>query len=147
MEESMKTLQISIVLCVVILFCGAAFAQQSAPPTITLNVPLQFTDLHPNVASIHVICCAYDDVGAAHPCAEGTLDVPCPASGNMNQTAVVVMRQKQDLDITRALSYSATFNINTKDGRYMDPSRTDEVEGRPKAGTPFTQLVRGDVHF
>jgi len=139
----MKTLQISIVVCGLILIGGAAFAQ----PTITLNVPLQFTDLHQNVEVITVICNAYDDPANAHNCAIGRVDVPCPANGVINKTVSVVMTQKPDCDITRASSYSAVFTILTKDGRAMNPSESAEVEGRPKEGTPFTNLVRGDIHF
>jgi hypothetical protein len=142
----MKKLQITIVLCVLILLGGAAIAQQSTEPTITLNVPLQLTDLNQNVDHIRLICNAYDNVGASHVCAAQDLDVPCPASGNMNQTVAVVMKQMKDCDITKAMSYSATFTIYTKTGLALLPVAND-IEARPKEGTTLTIIVRGDVHF
>ncbi len=143
----MKTLHISILLSFLLLFCGAAFAQQSTAPTITLNVPLQFTDLHPDVGLISVTGSAYDNAGASHPCATGKVDIQCPASGAVNQTVSVVMTQLQGSDITKALSYSATFSIYLKNGNFSTPSTTGSVEYRAKEGTPFTPIVRGPVQF
>lgn len=142
----MKKLQITIVLCVLILLGGAAIAQQSTAPTITLNVPLQLTDLNQNVDHIKLICNAYDNAGASHVCATRDIDVPCPASGNINQTVAVEMLQYQGCDITKAMNYSATFSIYTKDGHGLVPG-DNAIEARPKEGTTLTKIVRGDVHF
>lgn len=141
----MKTTRSLIVSIVLVLLCGAAFSQT---PTITLNVPLQMNDLHPNVLHVRLICHAYDDASASHSCATGRVDVDCPASGDINQTVAVVMTQDQGCDITRALSYSAIFQIVTQSLNGVLPSESsDHIECRPKEGTPFTPIVRGDVHF
>jgi hypothetical protein len=140
----MKTLFISIITLALVLICGTAFSEA---PTITLNVPLQFTDLHPDVALIGVQASAYDNAGASHPCATGKVDIQCPASGAINQTVSVVMTQIQGLDITKALSYSATFTLYLKNGNMSTPSPSGSVEFRPKEGTAFTPIVRGEVRF
>jgi hypothetical protein len=140
----MKTLSNSIITLALVLLSGTAFSEA---PTITLNVPLQFTDLHQDVALIGVQASAYDNAGASHPCATGKADIQCPANGNINQTVSVVLTEIQGLDITKALSYSATFTIYLKNGNMSTPSSSGSVEFRPKEGTLFVPLVRGDVRF
>jgi hypothetical protein len=145
-EETMKTRLIAILSLVLIVLCGTAFSQL---PTITLKVPLQLDDLHPNVEYVKVTCYAYDDASAAHPCATGFQDVVCPADGNIHQTVTVVMGQSSnDVDITKAKSYSATLQIFNKSYNACQPSLdSPNIECRPKEGTTFTPLVRGEVHF
>jgi hypothetical protein len=121
--KTMKCICLSIVPIFLVLLGGAAFAQQSTAPTITLNVPLQFTDLHPDVALISVQGSAYDNAGASHPCATGKVEMQCPPSGAVNQTVSVVLTQLQGLDITKATSYSATFSIYLKNGNFSPPRR------------------------
>jgi hypothetical protein len=143
----MKTLRILTMVIATISFVSVVHSQSSQPLTITLNVPLQLTDLHPDVDHIRVIGYAYDDASSSHPCATGTLDIPCPSNGDIRQTAAVELTQIQGFDITRALSYSVTFNIFTKSGSMKNPSESASIEARPKEGTPFTPIVRGEVRF
>lgn len=140
----MKTIRFSIVTIFLLMLSGFVFAQA---PTITLNVPVQLNDLHPDVALIHVVGNAYNDAGAHIACAEGEVNVQVPAGGDVNQTVSVVLTQKEGMDITKAISYSAAFSIYLKNGNFGSPSPTGSVEYRAKEGTPFTPIVRGPVQF
>jgi hypothetical protein len=143
----MKTLRTILVLSACVIFCGTVSAQ-SAPPTITFNVPLQLTDLHQDVESVYVVATVWDNPGRNHACATGHVDIPCPANGNINQTVTVVAEQVPGQDITKAMNYSVVFDI-IANGQRKTPGQDASfpIEFRAKEGTPFTQIVRDDVSW
>ncbi len=142
----MKTLKISLTLSAVLLFGGIVFAQNT--PTITFNVPLQLTDLHQDVESIKVQATVFDNAGANHACASGSVEIPCPSTGTVNQTVSVVATQVTGQDITKAMNYGVSFLLKAN-GTWATPQQSSAapVQVRAKDGTPFAQLNRGDVHF
>jgi hypothetical protein len=139
----MKALRFLIVFSFLLLLGGSVFAQQSEPPTITLNVPLQFSDLHPDVNVIRVTCNAYD--GSGKQIAYGRTDTSCPDSGDLNQTVTVVLTQDPHCDITTAVRYIVVFSLGVK-GTYYIPSPTQEnIQARVKEGTTFVPQVSGNI--
>jgi hypothetical protein len=145
MEESMKTLQISIVLCVVILLCGAAFAQQSTAPTITFNVPLHLQNLHQEVTGVSVTCNVFS--AGNHIVGVNGIDIPVPANGNVNQTVTIVVTQKTGEDITLANSYNVLLGLNSAGVHGEIPSQSPDmyIRYRAKEGTQFVPQLSGPI--
>lgn len=143
-EEHMKTLQISVVLCALILFAGAATAQQATPVTLTFNVPVHLTDLHTAVGYATVKCDVYDNDKI--PVGQGLMRVSS-VDGVINQTVSVVAEALPGKDITRGVQYTAKFTLAIQGAQDVTPSQSTStpVEYRAKAGTPFTQLVGGEI--
>ncbi len=144
----MKTLQIMIIVFLSILFVGLSIAQQSTTPTVTFNVPVQLASLHQTVQAVKVRCIVCDNPGGSHFVAEGETEIPCPASGNINQTVTVVTTQISGQDITKGINYGAILFLKIN-GAWQSPSQTSStpVEYRAKEGTPFTGQVRAELHW
>jgi hypothetical protein len=144
----MKTLRTILVLSACVILRGTLSAQ-SAPPTITFNVPLQLHELHPDIKTIGVNAHAYDNPGANHACATGNAVLTCPPDGNVNQTVTVVAEQIEGQDITKATSYSVTLQLFSANGSQYDPKQSSDgpIQGRAKEGTAFTDIVRGAVSW
>jgi hypothetical protein len=139
----MKTLQISIVLCVVILLCGAAFAQQPAAPTVTLNVPVHINNLHQGVLQV-VISCILKDANNRQMAIENYVFPSIPADGNINQTVTVVFHES---DITQATSYSAQIMLEANGFNGVPAVDAHNIEFKAKEGTTLTPLVSGALNW
>jgi hypothetical protein len=141
----MKTLRILLVLSACVILCGTASAQ-SAPPTITFNVPLQLHDLHQDVVSIRVIATVKEERNSGYSCGQAVALIPRPADGNINQTATIVVPQAPGHDITKATYYTVAFLILLNDSAETPSQSTDApIQARAKEGTAFTQTVEGTV--
>jgi hypothetical protein len=146
MEEFMKTLQISIVLCVVILLCGAAFAQQPEAPTVTLNVPVHINKLHQGVKSV-VIACVLNDANNRQIATKNYVISSIPADGNINQTATVVIQATEGHDITQATSYFAKLILEADGFNGVPAVDAFNIEFKVKDGTPLTPEVSGALNW
>lgn len=136
----MKTLQISIIVCALILLGGAAIAQQATPVNITFNVPVHLNDLHTAVGYVTVICDVYD--GYRTPVGQGLMRL-IPEDGIINQTVTIVANALPGKDITSGVEYIASFTLAIEHAQDVIPSQSAStpVEYRAKEGTPFTQAT------
>jgi hypothetical protein len=142
----MKTLQLPILLCAVLLLGGAVFAQQSTPPTLTFNIPVQLNNLHQDVTGIHVACNVYRT--GNHIVGSASADIrSIPADGNVNQTLTLVVTQESGQDITLANSYAAAFTLIVPGNASAIPTQSPDtpVNYRAKAGTPFVREISGPI--
>jgi hypothetical protein len=147
-EEHMKTLLISVVLCMLILFGASVFAQDSTAPTVTFKVPIHFTDLHQDIIMIRVACWLYLTSDISHgSLGSNNLEIPCPADGNINQTVTIVVSQLPGTDITQATHYEVLFYLESKDLVWGVPNTRDLIEYKAKPGTPLTASVNGEIHW
>jgi hypothetical protein len=139
----MKTLRTILVLSACVILCGTVSAQ-SAPPTITFNVPVQLHDLHPDVESIRVIATVKEESNSNNYLGQVVSVITNPADGNINQTATLVVTQAPGKDITKATYYTVAFLI-TANGSAETPSQAPDapIQARAKEGTAFTQTVQG----
>jgi len=139
----MKTLRISIVVSVFILLGGALFAQT---PIIKLNVPVQLTTLNEGVESVKVDAKAYKANGQGGTMADGMVEIPCPADGNINQTVVVQLKQASGMDIREADTVSAGIWLKVN-GTWKQPNTNENapVEYRTKEGTQIIYVQHATI--
>jgi len=139
----MKTLRISIVVCVLILLGGAAFA---ATRIVKLNVPVQLTTLNEGVEAVKVDAKAYRADGQGGTKADGMVEIPCPADGNINQTVVVQLKQAAGMDIRDADTVSAAIWLKVN-GTWKQPSTSDNapVEIQTKPGTQIIYVQHATI--
>jgi hypothetical protein len=139
----MKTSTFLIVVFVFALFAGAAF---TATPIIKLNVPVQLTTLNEGVESVKVDAKAYKANGQGGTMADGMVEIPCPADGNINQTVVVQLKQASGEDIREADTVSAGIWLKVN-GTWRQPSTNPNtpVEYRCKEGTQITYVQHATI--
>jgi hypothetical protein len=128
----MKTLQISIAVCVLISLVGTAF---TATPIIKLNVPVQLTTLNEGVEAVRVVSYTYGP-NSAYVVADGVVEIPCPADGNINQTVVVQLKQREGKDIREADDTGVALELKVN-GVWKRPDDEPQtaIETRCKEGT------------
>jgi hypothetical protein len=146
----MKAMQISIVVCAVIVLGGAAFAQESAPPTITFNVPIQCQSLHQNVLEVRAAGCCYDQSGV--PVVQtGHSPVMVPdANGNINQTVTLTVQAIAGKDLANAKTYAVSLELKVEGSAvFTTPGvgSSAPVELRSKQGTPLVAQVTGNISW
>jgi hypothetical protein len=119
-EKVMKTLKTVVVLSISIMLCGGASAQQSTAPTVTFNVPLQFSDLHQDVQHVNIACTVYDANGVI--VGQGTA-LMTPTNGSINQTVTIVANQMPERDITLGTRYAAAMSLVVPPNTSVIPSQ------------------------
>jgi hypothetical protein len=142
-EKAMKTLYISIVLVIIIMLGGAAYA---TTPIIKLSVPVQLTTLNEGVEAIKVDARAYKANGQGGTMADGMVEIPCPADGNINQTVVVQLKQASGEDIREADTVSAGIWLKVN-GVWKQPGTNENtpVEYRTKEGTQIIYVQHATI--
>ena len=135
----MKTLNISILVCILISLGGAVFAQTTSYSSVKLNVPVNLTDLNEAVEKVRIYCWA-NKPDAGGTVAYGVVEIPRPADGRINQTVVVVVKQDPDRHITDASKVVATLDLYVN-GHWQRPSQRSDTpyEYRAKSGTEFNE--------
>jgi hypothetical protein len=140
----MKTIRILLVVSVLILLAGTAAAQTT--PIIKLNVPIQMTTLNEGVEAVKVDAKAYKANGQGGTMADGMVEIPCPADGNINQTVVVQLKQASGMDIREADTVSAGIWLKVN-GTWKQPNTNENapVEYRTKEGTQIIYVQHATI--
>ena len=138
----MKTPRILIAISVFTILAGTAFTQT---PIIKLTVPVQMTTLNEGVEAVRVWFFAYKPAGQGDV-ADGAVDIPCPADGNINQTVVVQLKQKAGQDIREATTVGGALWLKVN-GNWVRPSTSENapVEYRVKPGTHYIFTSDADI--
>ncbi|MBN1894547.1 hypothetical protein JW906_08630 [bacterium] len=139
----MKTIRIFTLLFVLIILSGTAFTQ-----TITLNVPIQLNEIHPDVRTVFVNGFAYKDQNKKIRCADGRYEMSMPPDGNIHTTVSVVLEPFEGYRITDAVMYTVSLQFVLIGGTNTGPSQDNMIfEARAKEGTTFINSVSGEIHW
>lgn len=135
-----------------LLFIATSLFAASTTPTITFNVPVQLTKLHPNVAEVRVSCICVDQSGAQVTdfiSSPSNAMVP-DANGNINKTVTITVQAVAGKDIASAKTYLCTLGIrpNGAPGLTQPKIGSDApIELQAKAGKPFDSQVTGNINW
>jgi hypothetical protein len=144
----MKKHPIIGILCTLTLVSSVLLAQEATSPTITLNVPVQLSNLHPDVQQVYIVGTLYER-NLQGALGSATQVLHPPSDGNINQTVTLVISADPGKDLAAAKFYGAAMSFHVGSNTSAIPSQSADtpVGYKAKDGTPFTQNVTGPINW
>jgi hypothetical protein len=121
--------------CTLVLLAGPAFADQ----TVTLQVPVNVQNLHPDIGSISVQCFITPTSSF------GRTDLP--VSNHAFHGTVNVQIKVKDSNAIAAKGYQCKLLLFPTEGAGLTPSQGTAApqQAQAKPGTPFVPMVEGSL--